>query len=91
MHVGHVTGAGVCCFSHFPQFFDAAFSLCVPSSVSRVRQRVQLLSVSVRSIGGHVRAGTAVGHYYTSTREAGVAEAAAAWVVWQPGGRHVKL
>lgn len=82
-----------CCFSHFPQFFDAAFSLCVPSSVSRVRQRVQVLSVSVRSIGGHVRAGTALGHYYTSTRKGGVAEAeaAAAWVVCQPGGRHVKL
>lgn len=77
-----------CCFYHFPQFFDAAFSLCVPSSVSRVRQ---LLSVSVRSIGGHVRAGTALGHYYTSTSRVGGGEAAAVWVVWQPGGRHVKL
>lgn len=59
-----------CCFYHFPQFFDAAFSLCVPSSVSRVRQLLSV-SVSVRSIGGHVRAGTALGHYYTSTSSNG--------------------
>lgn len=88
MHVGHVA-AGSAVFTIFLNFsmlhFHCAFRRVFPVLVSMV---------SMRSIGGHVRAGTALGHYYTSTSNegSGGGEAgAAAWVVWQPGGRHVKL
>lgn len=69
--------------------FHCAFRRVFPVFVSMLS-----LPVSVRSIGRHVRAGTALGHYYTSTSSegGGGGEAGAAvWVVWQPGGRHVKL
>lgn len=69
--------------------FHCAFRRVFPVLVSMLS-----LPVSVRSIGGHVRAGTALGHYYTSTSSegGGGGEAGAAvWVVWQPGGRYVKL
>lgn len=42
-----------CCFPHFPQFFDAAFSLCVLSlslrRVFRVRQRVRVVHWRARA------------------------------------------
>lgn len=65
MHVGHVA-AGSAVFTIFLNFsmlhFHCAFRRVFPVFVSML---------SMRSIGGHVRAGTALGHYYTSASRKG--------------------